>query len=267
VSQGHFFTDQDLAKRGRVAVLGDTTAQELFQNANPLGRMIRINRVPFTVIGVLSTKGASFRGNDRDDRILVPLTTAQRRLSKVDRYSGLRVNLLPWADKAAAVAEAERLLREGHQLPPEALDDFMVVTPEALAGMLTRQSRSMVFMLTFISAVSLLVAGMVIMNIMLVAVTERTREIGLRRALGARRGDITLQFLFESILVALVGGACGLGLGMLLSRSVVLVLDLPVAFSPEGLAVSFLFSSTVGLVFGLLPARRAAALPPAECVR
>lgn len=264
---GRFFTQEDLAARQRVAVLGSTTVKELFAGQSPLGRTIKVGGVPFTVVGVLAPKGVSHRGGDRDDRVMVPLTTAQRRISGEDKVSGLRVNLRGDADKDALVAEARILLRQRHRLAPEAPDDFTIITPEALLEMITRQSQAMVFMLTVISGVSLLVAGIVIMNIMLVTVSERAREIGVRRALGARRRDIMAQFLLEAVVIALVGGACGLALGLILARVVTWGLDMPTALSAKGFVVSFSFSAAVGLIFGLWPARRAALLPPLETLR
>jgi putative ABC transport system permease protein len=267
VISGRFIDQKDMESRARVAVLGTTTATELFHDESPLGQTIRIGNVPFVVIGVLSSKGASPHGGDRDDRIMMPLSTAQRRITGEDKLSGMRVNLVHGADKDAVVAEAKAMLRSRHRLAPDAPDDFMIITPEALLEMITRQSRAMVFMLTVISGVSLLVAGIVIMNIMLVTVSERAREIGVRRALGARKRDIMAQFLMEAVTVALAGGACGLGLGLLLARAATWGLDLPTALSVQGFVVSFLFSAGVGLFFGLLPARRAASLPPLETLR
>jgi putative ABC transport system permease protein len=267
MGSGRFFDDKDLKTKARVAVLGASLADELFPGQSPLGRTIRVGKVPFSVIGVLSSKGASPRGGDRDDRLMIPLTTSQRRITGDDKPSGLRVGVARWADKNGVVAEARELLRDRHRLAPQAPDDFMIITPEALLEWITRQSRSMVFMLTIISGVSLLVAGIVIMNIMLVTVSERAREIGIRRAMGARRRDIMAQFLLEAVGISLAGGACGLGLGLLLARAVTWGLDLPTAFSLQGFAVSFVFSACVGLIFGLWPARRAALLPPMETLR
>ncbi len=267
VQNGRFIDQKDLEARSRVAVLGTTTAAELFPGQSPLGQTIRIANVPFIVIGVLASKGASPRGHDRDDRIMMPLSTAQRRITGEDKLSGMRVNLTRDADKGLVVAEAQELLRSRHRLAPDAPDDFMIITPEALLEMITRQSRAMVFMLTVISGVSLLVAGIVIMNIMLVTVSERAREIGVRRALGARKRDIMTQFLIEAVVVALAGGACGLALGLVLARAATWGLDLPTALSVKGFVVSFIFSAGVGLFFGLLPAKRAASLPPLETLR
>jgi putative ABC transport system permease protein len=267
VQSGRFFDDKDLKLRARVAVLGASLAKELFPGESPLGQSIRVGKVPFKVIGVLSAKGASPRGGDRDDRLMIPITTSQRRITGEDKPSGLRVGVAPWANKTEVVAAASDLLRDRHRLAPEAPDDFMIITPEALLEWITRQSRSMVFMLTIISGVSLLVAGIVIMNIMLVTVSERAREIGVRRALGARTRDIMTQFLLEAVAVSLAGGVCGLALGLFLARTVTWGLDLPTAFSMQGFAVSFAFSACVGLIFGLWPARRAASLPPLETLR
>jgi putative ABC transport system permease protein len=199
--------------------------------------------------------------------VLVPLSTAQRRLSKEDKYSAARVNLVDAGQVAETVEEVRAILRANHRLGPEVPDDFTIVTPDSLLQMVTRQSQAMVAMLTFIAAVSLFVSGIVIMNIMLVAVSERAHEIGVRRAVGATRRDVMAQILMESLLVAVLGGLCGLGLGMLLSRGIGAGLGLPVAFSLPGFGLSFLFSAGVGLVFGVFPARRAANLEPVECLR
>ncbi|MFZ5587326.1 MAG: ABC transporter permease [Thermodesulfobacteriota bacterium] len=267
VAQGRFVAPDDDRHKRRVAVLGATTARELFPDGQAVGRAIRIGNTPFIVIGVLASKGASPSGHDRDDVVLVPITTAQRRLSKEDKFSAARVNMADPAQAAATVEDVRQILRANHHLAPEVPDDFTIVTPETLLQRVTQQSQAMVAMLTFIAAVSLFVSGIVIMNIMLVAVSERAHEIGVRRAVGATRGDVLAQVLCESLLVALIGGVCGLGLGMLLSRAIGASLDLPVAFSLPGFLLSFLFSAGVGLVFGLFPARRAAALEPVECLR
>ncbi len=265
---GRFLIPRDEQLKRRVAVLGFTTAQELFGEQSALGRQIRLGSVPLTVVGVLAPKGGvGGSGRHRDDRVLVPMSTAQRRLSKQDKINAVRVNLHDPERRPETVAEVAELLRQRHRLAPGVPDDFTIITPEALVTLITRQSRSMVVMLTFISAVSLFVSGIVIMNIMLVAVSERAHEIGVRRAVGARRADIMGQVLCESVLVALAGGVCGLGLGLLLSRALSAALDVPTAFSAPGFALSFLFSAGVGLVFGVFPARKAANLAPVEALR
>jgi len=267
IAQGRFLVAADNRDKRRVAVLGASTAKELFPEGSALGRPIRIGTSPFLVVGVLAAKGFSPSGHDRDDRVLVPLSTAQRRLSKEDKYSAARVNLVDAGQVAETVEEVRAILRANHRLGPEVPDDFTIVTPDSLLQMVTRQSQAMVAMLTFIAAVSLFVSGIVIMNIMLVAVSERAHEIGVRRAVGATRRDVMAQILMESLLVAVLGGLCGLGLGMLLSRGIGAGLGLPVAFSLPGFGLSFLFSAGVGLVFGVFPARRAANLEPVECLR
>ncbi|MFH1058183.1 MAG: ABC transporter permease [Pseudomonadota bacterium] len=268
VVQGRFVTAEDDHRKRRVAVVGASTARELFpEGGSAVGRAIRIGNTPFIVIGLLASKGSSPSGHDRDDVVLVPITTAQRRLSKEDKFSAARVNMVDPNQAAETVEEVREILRANHHLAPEVPDDFTIITPDSLLERVTSQSQAMVAMLTFIAAVSLFVSGIVIMNIMLVAVSERSHEIGVRRAVGATRGDVLMQVMCESLMVALIGGVCGLGLGMLLSRLIGAGLDLPVAFSLPGFALSFLFSAGVGLIFGLFPARRAAALEPVECLR
>ncbi len=267
LSQGRFITQEDEDRRARVAVLGATPVRELFGGKSPLGKRIRIGNTPFLVVGVLQPLGGSRRGRDRDDRVMVPLATAVKRLSRSDNYSGMRVNLSDPDQREQVVQETTQLLRRLHKLPEGVPDDFLIVTPDELLDLITRQSRAMVAMLSFISAVSLFVSGIVIMNIMLVAVSERSYEIGVRRAVGARRRDILGQILMESTLVALAGGLCGLGLGFVLSWLATLLLEVPTAFSPLGFAWAVGFSAAVGLVFGLAPAKKAAGLTPVEALR
>jgi ABC-type antimicrobial peptide transport system permease subunit len=263
---GRFINQADQEKSARVAVVGATVVRELFGGSNPLGQRIRIGRTPFRVVGVLEAKGSAGH-RDLDDIVLVPLATAFKRLSRDDKINGMRVNLVDSGRREEIKQAVTQLLRRRHKLGTGVPDDFLIVTPEQILRLVTRQSRSLVAMLTFVSAVSLFVSGVVIMNIMLVAVSERSYEIGVRRAVGARRRDIMYQVLLESLLVAAAGGLCGLALGLLLSFLATALLSVPTAFSPGGFLWALLFSGGVGVVFGLVPARKAAALHPVEALR
>ncbi|MCF8041062.1 MAG: ABC transporter permease [Desulfarculaceae bacterium] len=264
--QGRFVSLTDIRQSARVAVLGTTVVRELFGEANPVGRRLRIGRTPFIVVGVLESKGSS-GWRDRDDIILVPLSTATKRLSRDDKLSGMRVTMTDATRLEEVKAEVTSVLRENHSLLPGVPDDFLIITPDELMKLITRQSRSLVAMLTFVSAVSLFVSGVVIMNIMLVAVSERAYEIGVRRAVGARRRDILYQILMESLMVAAAGGVCGLLMGLLLSYLATWLLAIPTAFSPSGFLWALGFSAGVGLLFGVAPAKKAAGLHPVEALR
>eukprot|EP01022_Parablepharisma_sp_SALTPOND_P019541 TRINITY_DN33549_c0_g5_i1.p1 TRINITY_DN33549_c0_g5~~TRINITY_DN33549_c0_g5_i1.p1 ORF type:complete len:381 (+),score=145.29 TRINITY_DN33549_c0_g5_i1:1206-2348(+) len=266
VMRGRFVNLRDLVTYNRVAVLGTTVVRELFGETNPVGKRIRIGRTPFTVVGVMESKG-SMGHRDRDDFVIVPFTTATKRLARDDKVSGMRVMLADPGRLEEIKQEVTEVLRSRHKLAEGVPDDFLIITPEELMRFITRQSRSLVAMLTFISAVSLFVSGVVIMNIMLVAVSERSYEIGVRRAVGARRRDIMYQVLMESLMVAAAGGLCGLALGVLLSYLANLLLNIPTAFSPLGFLWALGFSAGVGLLFGLAPARKAALLRPVEALR
>ena len=263
---GRFVSLNDIRQSARVAVLGTTVVSELFGEANPLGKRIRIGRTPFIVVGVLESKGASGWHN-RDDMVLVPLSTAAKRLSRDDKLSGMRVTMTDATRLEEVKAEVTSVLRENHSLLSGVPDDFLIITPDELMKLITRQSRSLVAMLTFVSAVSLFVSGVVIMNIMLVAVSERAYEIGVRRAVGARRRDILYQILMESLMVAAAGGVCGLLMGLLLSYLATWLLAIPTAFSPSGFLWALGFSAGVGLLFGVAPAKKAAGLHPVEALR
>ena len=264
--QGRFISRTDNSQSARVAVLGTTVARELFGEADPVGKRIRIGRTPFIVIGVLESKGSSGH-RDRDDMILLPLSTATKRMSRDDKLSGIRVNMSDASRVEEITAEVTDILRKNHALAAGVPDDFLIITPDELMKLQTRQSRSLVVMLTFVSAVSLFVSGVVIMNIMLVAVSERSYEIGVRRAVGARRRDILYQILMESLMVAAAGGVCGLLLGLLLAYLATLLLNIPTAFSPLGFLWALGFSAAVGLFFGVAPAKKAAGLNPVEALR
>lgn len=266
VLQGRFISRTDNSQNARVAVLGTTVRRELFSDANPVGKRIRIGRTPFIVIGVLESKGSSGH-RDRDDMILLPLSTATKRMSRDDKLSGMRVTMTDAARVEEIKTEVTNVLRENHSLGPGVPDDFLIITPDELMKLITKQSRSLVAMLTFVSAVSLFVSGVVIMNIMLVAVSERSYEIGVRRAVGARRRDILYQILMESLMVSAAGGICGLLLGVLLSYLATLLLNIPTAFSPSGFLWALGFSAAVGLFFGVAPAKKAAGLNPVEALR
>jgi len=263
---GRFISRADIGQSARVAVVGTTVVRELYGGANPVGRRLRIGRTPFIVVGVLESKGSS-GWRDRDDIILVPLSTATKRLSRDDKISGMRVTMTDASRVEEIKGEVTAVLRENHSLGPGVPDDFLIITPDELMKLITRQSRSLVVMLTFVSAVSLFVSGVVIMNIMLVAVSERAYEIGVRRAVGARRRDILYQILMESLMVAAAGGVCGLLLGILLSYLATLLLGIPTAFSPSGFLWALGFSAAVGLFFGVAPAKKAAGLHPVEALR
>ncbi|MCB2190242.1 MAG: ABC transporter permease [Deltaproteobacteria bacterium] len=263
---GRFITANDIRQNTRVAVLGTTVMGELFGDTNPLGKRIRVGRTPFVVVGVLESKGSS-GWNDRDDMVVIPMSTALNRLSRNDKISGMRVHMTDTSQAARIKAEVTALLRERHSLGAGVPDDFLIITPEELMKLYTRQSRSLVAMLTFVGAVSLFVSGVVIMNIMLVAVSERAYEIGVRRAVGARRRDILYQIFMESLIVAAIGGLCGLLVGQLLSYLATWLLAIPTAFSPTGFLWALGFSAGVGLLFGVAPAKKAADLNPVEALR
>jgi putative ABC transport system permease protein len=267
---GIFFTDDDNRIRARVAVLGPNVVETLFgsRDANPVGASIKINRVMFTVVGVLESKGASgFGGFSRDDVVLVPLSTAQKRLFGVTYVRQIDVKVRSAEDMDSAATAVEQVLRGRHRIPPGGENDFRIFNQADILSALLGVSRTMTLLLGGIAAVSLLVGGIGIMNIMLVSVTERTREIGLRKAVGATRADVLLQFLVEAVLLSVVGGLLGIGVGAVGAELLSRFLGWATQISVQAIGLASSFSVAVGIFFGLYPARRAASLDPIVALR
>jgi putative ABC transport system permease protein len=275
LSEGSYITDHQVQSRSLVAVIGQTTATNLFGATSGLvGKTIRISGQTYKVIGVLASKGGSSFGN-QDDRVLVPLTTAQTRL--IRRSPSNQVNqILVSAKSAATVSAAEEevaaILRSRHKIKAGASDDFSILSQTQLVSAASSVTGTLTMFLGGIAGISLLVGGIGIMNIMLVSVTERTREIGLRKALGARKLDILVQFISESVLLSLIGGMIGIGLAWVICQVIVRVAassgtSLTPTIGLDSILLATLFSSAVGLLFGLYPSNRAASLQPVEALR
>ena len=267
LADGAPFTPQDVRSANKVCVIGRTTATQIYGNENPIGQILRIKNVPFTITGVLTSKGLSPQGVDQDDIVVMPYTSAMKRVIGGTTLRNINVQIGDPAQIPAAQQQIIALLRQRHNIRPGRDDDFTVRTQEEIAETATATSRVMTVLLGAIAGVSLLVGGIGIMNIMLVSVTERTREIGVRMAVGARGNDILTQFLIEAVTLSSVGGIigilCGIGTSALLSTYA----HWPTLISIGSIAIAFLFSAAVGVFFGFYPARKAAALDPIEALR
>ncbi len=263
---GRFFTQQEIDERARVAVLGQTVVRELFGGRNPVGEMIRMRRVPFQVIGVLPEKGTS-PWRDRDNLIVVPLSTAMFRLTGDDYPEYIDIEVRSAGEIEATQEAVKQLMYRRHRIPPAEADAFYIHNMAEIRQAMTATSRNMSWLLAAVAAISMIVGGIGIMNIMLVSVTERVREIGLRMAVGARRRDILGQFLVEAVAVSVTGGGLGLlaGLGVTIAFSQ--LAGWVVSISGPSIAMAFGFSAAIGLVFGIWPARRAALLNPIQALR
>jgi putative ABC transport system permease protein len=267
VARGEFFGPEEQASAARVAVLGPDTAAALFGDADPLEETIRLDNAPFKVIGVLKRQGASPGGGNLDDRILIPQSTAARRLFNVTHLSQLVIQVKGNDQVAAAAERVKQLLRERHHIAPGMADDFSVRIAEQMLGILTGTSQTLTIFLSIVAGLSLLVGGFIVMNIMLISVSERTKEIGLRRAVGARRWDILVQFVLEAAIVTAAGGLVGVLLGVGGALVASRLLGWPAAMSWPAIVGAVFFAGIVGLVFGVQPARKAAALHPVQALR
>ncbi len=264
---GDFFTDADVRGATKVCVIGKTVADNLYPGESPVGEMIRISKLPFKVIGVLSAKGQNAMGQDQDDIIIAPFATVQKKIQGVDFVGTVVMSAVTQDKIPEAQTEVTELLRARHRLQDWQDNDFTIRNQTDIAAAATSTSSIMTVLLGSIASVSLLVGGIGIMNIMLVSVTERTREIGIRMAIGARRRDILLQFLLEAVLLSVLGGLIGVVIGMTSSKLISTFAGWPVVVSAASVGLAFAFSAAVGMFFGFYPAQKASGLSPIEALR
>ena len=272
VVAGQAFAQEAVDGATKVAVLGETVARNLFADSDPVGQVIRIKKVPFTVVGILGKKGQTTWGQDQDDVILVPLSTAKRKVLGVSQANArsvgaISVKVREGEDMKEAETQTRELLRQRHRLQPYQDDDFNIRNLAEYAAAQEESSRVMTILLAAIASVSLLVGGIGIMNIMLVSVTERTREIGLRMAVGARGRDILMQFLVEAVTLSLIGGTIGVVVGLVTSYTIPYFAGWRTLVRPEAIVIAFGFAAAIGIFFGFYPARKAASLNPIEALR
>ncbi len=267
LASGTIFTDEDVRSLATVALLGQTVVDRMFPEGDPVGRTLRVGSVAFQVIGVLAKKGAAPWGEDQDDIVIIPYTTSMKRIIGTTRVRSINVKIATAPEMPIAQEQVNLLLRDRHNISDPSQDDFSVRTQDEFIKMATQTTRIMTMLLGSIAGVSLLVGGIGIMNIMLVSVTERTREIGIRRAVGAKGRDIRLQFIVEAIVLSTVGGAIGIGLGIGAAQLLTHYAGWPALVSGASVAIAFGVSFAVGVIFGFFPAHKAAKLNPIEALR
>lgn len=267
ISNGSFISANDMNKRSRVAVIGTTVAENLFEKENPVGKNIRINNQPYKVIGLLTAKGQSSMGQDQDDMIYVPITTAQERMLGITYVQSINVQVSDQNKMDQVQVAIETLLRTRHHIVGDKEDDFHVRNLTSFMKTVSQSTSMLTMLLGAIAGISLLVGGIGIMNIMMVSVTERTREIGIRKALGATFMNIMTQFLIESMVIGVAGGLIGIAFGCLASQVIAKVGNFTTVITLTPIIVSFAFSVGIGLFFGIYPARKAAKLDPIEALR
>jgi putative ABC transport system permease protein len=268
VEEGEIFTDADIRSAMKVAVIGSTTAQQLFGEESPVGQMVRIQNVPFTIVGLLASKGFSVKGHDQDNVLIVPYTTAITRLmGKNTTLYGINIEAAHDSDLAEVQEQIRELLRQRHRVASSKEDDFSVRSQQDIAETATATAHTMTLLLAAIASISLVVGGIGIMNIMLVSVTERTREIGIRMAVGAKSRDILRQFLVEAFTLSSLGGAIGIATGVGASKLFAAFGQWPTLVSPSSVVIAFLFSAGVGVFFGFYPAHQASRLDPIDALR
>jgi putative ABC transport system permease protein len=270
IEAGRAFTEAEYRAGRTVCVLGKTVREKLFAREQPLGARIRIGRFSCEVIGLLRSKGQGAMGQDQDDLVVMPLSTVQRRLAgrqTTQDVASILVSARSGADIDVVIQDITRLMRERRRVAHNEDDDFIVIDTRQIAETLSATTRVMTMLLGAVAGVSLLVGGIGIMNIMLVSVTERTREIGIRLAIGAQPREVLLQFLIEAVVLSTLGGLLGILLGAVASWLLAGFMNVPYAFGVQINLIAFLFSASVGVLFGLMPARRAAQLDPIEALR
>jgi putative ABC transport system permease protein len=267
VDKGAFFGESEVRAAAKVCLLGSTVAQALFAGEEPVGQTVRIKNIPFRVIGVLETKGGSMMGQDQDDIVVAPYTTVMRLLkgrTKIDMFTASAASR---GSVEQAQKEIESLLRQRHRIQPGQDSDFMIRSQQEIAATADQTSKTLSVLLASAASISLLVGGIGIMNILLVSVTERTREIGIRMAIGAKGRDILTQFLIEALALSIAGGAIGIALGIGASRVLAWKAKWPILLSPMAVVLAFGFSAAIGVFFGFYPARKASKLDPIEALR
>jgi putative ABC transport system permease protein len=267
LAEGACFTEHDVVVSANVVLLGRTVVERLFGDEDPIGKTIRLRDQPFRVIGVLRPKGETATGQDQDDQIFIPYSTAQHKIKGVTWLDDIMCSAVSAESIRPSRDQITRLMRQRHHIRPGAPDDFNLRTPEELLQAQEETSRTFTILLAGIASVSLIVGGIGIMNIMLVTVVERTREIGVRRAIGATRRDIRSQFLLETSMLTIMSGAAGIVLGIISSLVFSRVLGWPTIIPPSAIVLSFIFSAILGIFFGFYPARQAALLNPIEALR
>jgi putative ABC transport system permease protein len=267
LASGSMFTDREVRSAGKVAVLGDKTAHELFGVLDPVGQTVRIGNIPFVIIGVLASKGAGVGGQNQDDRVVIPYTTAMKRITG-DKYLRSVYLQIGQAERIPiAQDQITRLLRQRHRLLPGASDDFNIFSQQEIADTVNTVTSTLTLLLGAIAGLSLVVGGIGIMNIMLVSVTERTREIGIRISVGAQPGDIRIQFLIEAITLSLLGGLVGVLLGIGATRAIAMASSFKPIVTMGSIILAFSVSFSIGVFFGFYPARRASLLDPIDALR
>ena len=267
LADGGMFTEADVRASAKVCILGKTTADKLFPEEDPVGKTIRIKNVPIKVLGVLKSKGVSMFGSDQDDTVIMPYTTAMKRFAGVTTLRSINVQAAN-ADEMTQVQNAiTELLRQRHRIQSGRDDDFMLRNQQEIAEAMTATTDTMTALLAGVAVISLIVGGIGIMNIMLVSVTERTREIGIRMSVGARGQDILLQFLIEAVALSSTGGLLGILAGIVGAKLITLIQHWPTLISPQSIVIAFAFSAVVGIFFGFYPARKASQLDPIDALR
>ncbi len=268
VSDGEMFTEDDVRNAAKVCVLGQTLVDNLFPDgSSPVGKVVRFGNIPLTVIGVLDAKGYNTMGQDQDDLALVPYTTVMKRILASDYLQGIQASAVDEERTQQTIAEITEILRDQHKLREDQADDFTIRSMQELAEMISSTSSMMTVLLAAVAGISLLVGGIGIMNIMIVSVTERTREIGLRMSIGATGRDIMMQFLIEAVIISVTGGLLGILLGGLATWMISILAHWPVEISSGSVVLSFAVCTFIGVLFGFYPAAKASSLDPIEAIR